>query len=113
MSLLPLKLDIALQRLSQPVVVYETTGQRVDGLWQATKGVERTVNAPVFIADAEKIQILTRGDVAEGGLVIHTVETFYVQNPLATTVQDKQTFVKYDDMLWRVISKARQYALNR
>ncbi|HBG77256.1 MAG TPA: hypothetical protein DDW84_00190 [Phycisphaerales bacterium] len=107
--MIPLKLcSKVVSNASQPISVYETTGTRGNGLWVPVKGTARTIMADVFNADPQKVQILTGGDVSDGGLAIQTMETLYFQDPKITTTENKQSFITYEGYLYKVIAKGFQ-----
>jgi hypothetical protein len=89
-----------------PVQAYERTGARAaNGGWASPKGAVRDVkDAVVLQADPVKLQALTQGDIAGGGIVIHTRETLYFQGATATGTENRQSFILYNGFVFRVIA---------
>ena len=112
MTMLPLNMDAALDMLGTPggVNVYERTGTRDDnGTWNAgAKGPTRNIAATVVQADPNTLQILAPGEVTGGGIVLHTKETLYFPTKTLTGVENRQSFVEYMNLTFRVIGAGFQ-----
>lgn len=108
MSLIPLDYSVTLEALSQEIITYETRGEyNESGLWEKTKYPNRNIFGILLEASAEQIAIMTDGDVSSGGIVIHTHETLYYQDPKIKE-QVRQTYIKYQGYIFRVISRGLQ-----
>jgi hypothetical protein len=104
---LPLNLSGALRAFSTPlpVQVSDIIGSYVDGVWQWGDEVLRPygLNGVLLAMDAQTLSFYGEGDAARGGLVILTQDVLYFTNVTAQGTADKQSFVLYQDLRFRVV----------
>jgi hypothetical protein len=85
------------------VMAYEREGQFVNGRWEYTQSEPRKIKAIVLQADAEKLELLIQGAVAQGGISLITKEVLYYNRTTANQTQGKQSFVQTKGFTFRLI----------
>ena len=78
MSMLPMDFSSVLDSFSQPVLVTDTTGAHVNGVW-VEDGPEttRTVSAIVLAMSFEELQFYAEGDSSAAGITLTTDEELF------------------------------------
>lgn len=88
----------------EKIEVWETVGQNVNGRWKMLDTDHEFVNAIVLQEDAERMQILSEGRTATGGISIITERKMYYLNSNNNELQDKQTFIKFRNLVFVLVS---------
>jgi hypothetical protein len=103
-SVLDLREVIRTFRSLSPIMAYEITGARqTDGTWNGPASTPRRIEAAVFPARLQDLEILTPGEASSGGLAISTQEHLHFQNAQNDGVENLQSFVTYENYTWRII----------
>ena len=106
MSNLPMDFSEVIENFSTPgeLKAYEITGARQpDGTWNGPASTPWDLAAVVLTAKLQELEILAPGEASAGGIVLQTEETLYFQNAENAGVQDKQSFVTYQGLTYRVL----------
>ena len=78
MSMLPMDFSYVLDSFSQPVLVTDTTGAHVNGVWvEDGPGTTRTVSAIVLAMSFEELQFYAEGDSSAAGITLTTDEELF------------------------------------
>lgn len=88
----------------EKIEVWETVGQNVNGRWKMQDTDHEFIHAIVLQEDAEKMQILSEGRTATGGISIITERKMYYLNSNNNELQNKQTFIKFRNLIFVLVS---------
>lgn len=77
------------------------------GRWQQTAEPERSISGVIQPADERALSLLPEGDRSGGALLIHTHARLSWYDVEQGATSNRQTLVRYDDSLWRVVKSAR------
>jgi hypothetical protein len=96
-----------------PVEAFTVTGSRQsDGTWNGWATDPEPIQAVVLQATPQQLEILSKGEISDGGLVIQTDEKLWFNTDLNSGLQAQQSFVKYQDMTFRIIGTGFMKALS-
>ena len=103
MSMLPMDFSSVLDSFSQPVLVTDTTGAHVNGVW-VEDGPEttRTVSAIVLAMSFEELQFYAEGDSSAAGITLTTDEELFFTDINAEGLERRQSYVEYGGYRFRV-----------
>ena len=105
--MISLPLHSALNLFSSRISVYDLVGERVAGRWQQTAEPERSISGVIQPADERALSLLPEGDRSSGALLIHTHARLNWYDVEQGATSNRQTLVRYDGSLWRVVNSAR------
>lgn len=105
--MISLPLNPALNLFASRVSVYDLVGERVAGRWQQTAEPERSISGVIQPADERALSLLPEGDRSSGALLIHTHARLNWYDVEQGATSNRQTLVRYDGSLWRVVNSAR------
>ena len=105
--MISLPLNPALNLFASRISVYDLVGERVAGRWQQTAEPERSISGVIQPADERALSLLPEGDRSGGALLIHTHARLSWYDVEQGATSNRQTLVRYDDSLWRVVKSAR------
>lgn len=101
--------------------VWDTDGSYVDGTWMQTEEPSRIISAVVLQSSGKVLEFMPTGDLSDVVLGIHTYEQLFFNDLRAGGVQGRQSFLKFDDVVYRVVGSGQfsgnvasnQYQLRR
>lgn len=105
--MISLPLHSALNLFASRISVCDLVGERVAGRWQQTAEPERSISGVIQPADERALSLLPEGDRSSGALLIHTHARLNWYDVEQGTTSNRQTLVRYDGSLWRVVNSAR------
>ena len=91
-------------RSPEDIEVWEEEGKNINGRWKTVESSHEFVQAIVLQEDSEKMQILSEGRTATGGISIITDRKMYYLNSNNNELQDKQTFIKFRGFVFVLVS---------
>ena len=104
--MISLPLNPALNLFASRISVYDLVGERVAGRWQQTAEPERSISGVIQPADERALSLLPEGDRSSGALLIHTHARLNWYDVEQGETSNRQTLVRYDGSLWRVVNSA-------
>lgn len=104
--MISLPLHPALNLFASRISVYDLVGERVAGRWQQTAEPERSISGVIQPADERALSLLPEGDRSGGALLIHTHARLSWYDVEQGATSNRQTLVRYDGSLWRVVNSA-------
>ena len=105
--MISLPLHPVLNLFASRISVYDLVGERVAGRWQQTAEPERSISGVIQPADERALSLLPEGDRSSGALLIHTHARLSWCDVEQGATSNRQTLVRYDGSLWRVVNSAR------
>ena len=104
MSMLPMDFSSVLESFSQPVLVADTTGAHVNGVWEEDgPGTTRTDPAIVLAMSFEELQFYAEGDSSAAGITLTTDEELFFTDINADGLERRQSYVEYGGYRFRVV----------
>ena len=104
--MISLPLHPALNLFASRISVYDLVGERVAGRWQQTAEPERSISGVIQPADERALSVLPEGDRSDGAVLIHTRVRLNWYDVEQGATSNRQTLVRYDGSLWRVVNSA-------
>lgn len=103
---LPYNFSRCFDILKSPVQleVWDSIGENVNGRWQSVEGEHEFIDAIILQEDVEKMEILSEGRTALGGIAIICNREMFFKNNTLNTIQPKQTFVRYKGFTFELAS---------
>lgn len=106
MKRLPMNFNNVLKRFSTPLPVYvdDTDGEYINGKWATGDLVRRPGTLECIVLDtySKGVEFLGQGNASDGGISIITKATLYFTDPEFVTAENRQTFITYKGMVYRV-----------
>ena len=106
---LPFDFSATLEEFECPenIVVYEKTGQYINGEWVQEKGYQRTLNCILLNVDEDKLQIVAPGQNIDSAYCIMYdayEPPLYVNYQQDANIQNLQSYALIDNFEYKVVN---------
>ena len=99
-----LPVNHAISILSRSITIFDTVKALVRGEDEQTQEADRIVQGTITSPSGRDLQMLEAGEIANGSIIVHIFsnDMIYMSDVNSTEVTTRQTFVRYDDSIWRI-----------